>query len=85
MSNGATNPLKTADDVRVWCVGHRAEDAANWHHQEGWKGKQEAWMLSQERRIQKLENRGAWVTGFAVSIGSVVAILTSLIADKLGG
>ena len=85
MSNGATNPLKTADDVRVWCQVHRAEYAANLHHQDGWNGKQEAWMMSQERRIQRIENRRAWMTGVAVTIGGVIAALMPLIAKKLGG
>ncbi|MCZ6654815.1 MAG: hypothetical protein O7D91_17535 [Planctomycetota bacterium] len=85
MSNGADNPLKTADDVRTWCQVHRAESYGAWHHQEGWNGKQEAWMLSLERRIRTLENRGARMIGVAVTIGGAIAALMPYILSKLGG
>lgn len=85
MTNGATIPLKTTDDVRIWCQVHRAESSQRWHHQDEWNRKQEAWMLSQERRIQKSENRGAWMTGVAVTLGGAIAALMPYILSKLSG
>ncbi len=85
MTNGTMLPLKSLDDVRAWAHAHRAESAEKFHQQDGWNGKQEAWMLSQERRIQKLENRGAAMNTYAMVLGAIICAAIPIIINKLIG
>ena len=83
MSNGSVpNP---ATNLQDWAIYHEASTAEKWHSQEGKNHRTDAWMLSQERRIQKLENRGAVVVGVAVVLGSLVASIVPAIITKLLG
>lgn len=85
MTNGGILPLQTADDVRVWAQVHRAQSADHWHTQRAFNKRMEEWMISQERRVRTIENRGARVTGMAVVIGGVIAALVPLLITKLTG
>ena len=83
MTNGSTpNP---ATDLPAWAIHHAAEAAEKFYAQEGKNNRTDAWMLSQERRIQKLENRGAVVVWFAIVLGSLVAAIVPAIITKLLG
>lgn len=80
MSNGSTNPLKTEDDVRVWCQVHRAESSANWHNQEGINERLDGSMKDLEKRQRITENRGAKMGGVYLAAGGAIAVALQLCA-----
>ncbi len=78
MSNGATNPLKSADDVRVFCEVHRAEYAANMHNQDGINKRLEDGMKGLDVRQGRTENHRSKMGGVYLAVGAAIAVALQL-------
>lgn len=84
MSNGGNLPLGDCEEVRTWAITKQAEDRERWHAQDGFNQKREEWEGMSGTRMNKLENRGAYMNAVMMVVGGAITIGVAIVAIAVG-
>lgn len=88
MANNNSGPhLRTAEDVKAWCIRHAAQSGELWIQQKEWNHNVEKLCREISSKINTIDRRVMWMSGAAAGIGAVLGTVVTVFATHtwLGG